>query len=110
MDFVFREEDRARFEEVRSGAKEIETRAASPKYQNIAVGDIITFSCGGDIFTKQVVKKYHWPSVEAMLAEVPLRRVMPDLDTLEQVKARYASYPDYEEKIKEFDLLGIEFE
>lgn len=106
--FVFREIDRARFEEVRSGPKEIETRAATPKYHAVKVGGTITFSCGRDSFTKKVTKVYHWPSVEAMLAEVPLKRVMPDLDTPEQVHARYASYPDYDKKLKEFGLVGFE--
>ena len=108
MRFVFREVDRARFEEVRNGPKTIETRAATEKYQAVKVGDELTFACGGDTFTKKVVKIYHWPSAEAMLAEVPLSKVMPDLETLAQVHARYASYPGYEEKIKQFGILGFE--
>lgn len=110
MLFVFREVDRARFEEVRSGPKAVETRAGGPKYQGVKAGDEITFSCGDDRFAKKVSKVYHWPSIEAMLAEVPLKRIMPDLDTIEQVRARYAGYPGYEEKIKEFGILGFELQ
>jgi ASC-1-like (ASCH) protein len=91
MNLVFREVDRARFDEVRNGPKEIETRAAGGKYEHIKAGDELTFSCGSDTFTKKVVQAYHWPSLEVMLAEVPLGRVMPDLTTIEQVKERYAS-------------------
>ncbi len=108
--FEFREVDCPRFEEVRSGLKQIETRGGGPKYEHIKVGDAITFSCGSDAFTKKVSKIYHWPSPEAMLAEVPLKRVMPDLDTVEQAKERYYSYPDYKEKIAAFGLVGFELE
>lgn len=107
--FVFREVDRDRFEEVRSGIKSIETRCGK-KYESVGVGDEIRLACGDDVLTKTVVKKYHWPSVEAMLAEVPLKRVMPDLENIEQAKARYASYPDYEEKIKREGILGFKLE
>jgi ASC-1-like (ASCH) protein len=107
MRLVFREVDRARFDEVQSGQKTIETRAATEKYKAIKVGDEITFACGSDTFTKKVAKIYHWPSIEAMLAEVPLSRVMPDLQTIEQVQERYASYPGYEEKIKDLGILGL---
>lgn len=110
MNLIFREEDRPRFEEVKSGIKKIETRAATPKYQKLGVGDEITFTCGEDSFTKTIAKRYHWPSVDAMFAEVPLKNVMPDIDSVEAAKARYASYPGYPEKIKQFGLLGFEFE
>lgn len=63
---VFREVDRARFEEVRSGIKAVETRAATPKYQSINIGDELQFSCGGDTFSKKVIKKFHWPSATGM--------------------------------------------
>ncbi len=43
-----------------------------------------------------------------MLAEVPLKRVMPDLENIEQVKARYASYPDYDERISKYGIIGFE--
>ena len=105
---VFREVDRARFDEVRDGVKAIETRAATPKYRAVNVGDELQFSCGGDTFSKKVIKKFHWPSVEAMLAEIPLKQAFPDLDTVEQVKTRYANYPAYEEKIKQFGIIGFE--
>ena len=108
MLLIFREVDRERFEEVRSGLKAIETRAGAEKYQAVQVGDEIKFKCGGDIFEKKVIKKYHWPTIEAMLAEVPLKRVMPELDTIEQAKARYASYPNYTEKIEKYGILGFE--
>jgi ASC-1-like (ASCH) protein len=108
MNFVFREVDKARFDEIKDGRKAIETRAGTPKYQVVKVGDVLTFSCGEDSFSKTVAKIYHWPTIEEMLAEVPLKKVMPEVNTIEEVRARYASYPRYEEKITEFGILGFE--
>lgn len=108
--FVFRAVDRARFEELRDGVKSIETRAGDAKYQDIKAGDEVTLSCGEDTFTKKVTKRYSWLSIEAMLADVDIKRVMPGLQTIEQIKERYYSYPEYKEKIAAFGLVGFELE
>ena len=104
----FRVIDRPRFDEVKSGIKKYETRAATKKYQPISEGDTITFVCGKDRFKKGVVKKYHFRSPQAMLKKLPLARIMPDVKTLAEVKKRYAPYPGYQEKIKEFGLFAFE--
>lgn len=104
----FEEVDRARFNEVRDGTKKIETRAMNEKYDSIEQGDEIMFTCGEDHFTKKVSKTYHWPTVEAMLIEVPLDKVMPGLLTVEEAKNRYSTYPGYMEKIEKGGILGFE--
>lgn len=104
----FREVDRERFDEVKSGVKSIETRANTEKYQTIDNGDAIMFSCGSDVFTKKVVRKYHWLTIEEMLEDVPLFKVMPDLTSIEQVRDRYNSYPSYDVKLKKYGILGLE--
>ena len=105
--FRFRVVDRARFEEVRSGLKEIETRAATVKYKPIAVGDTITFVCGKKRFKKTIAQKHHFKSPEAMLKKLQLKRIMPSIKNLSEMKERYASYPDYEKKIKKFGLFAF---
>ncbi len=105
---VFRAIDKESFEELRAGSKSLETRAATPKYQKVEAGDLFTFKCDGDSFTKVVTAKHHWPSLEAMFAEIPFKRISPDLDTVEAAIKRYASYPGYTEKIKEYGILGFE--
>lgn len=107
-DLEFREVDRARFEEVRSGLKSVETRAANEKYQSIEEGDEIHFICGQDSFSKKVRKIYYWPTIKAMLAEVPIEKMMPGLVTVEEAKKRYATYPDYLDKIAEKGIQGFE--
>ena len=104
----FEEKDRGRFNEIKEGFKKIETRAANAKYASIEEGDEILFTCGQDSFTKKVLKTYHWPTVEAMCAEVPLEEVMVGLFTVEQAKQRYATYPGYTERIKEGGILGFQ--
>jgi len=104
----FRAVDRARFDEVRSGLKSVETRAATVKYQPIEVGDTLTFVCGEEQFVKEISKKFHWASVDAMVKEIDFKKIMPAVDSVEEMKGVYASYPGYEEKIREFGLFGFE--
>ena len=104
----FRQVDEARFEEVRSGLKSIETRAATIKYRPIQKGDTITFVCGKDRFTKEIATVQHFASPEEMVKKLPLQKIMPLVTSVEEMKKRYYSYPGYEEKIKEHGILAFE--
>ena len=103
----FRAKDKKNFEEVRTGLKEYETRAATVKYRPIEVGDELIFTCDGDKFSKVITQKFHWPTIDAMVKEVPFKKIMPSVASLEAMKKAYASYPGYEDKIKQFGLLGF---
>ena len=103
----FRSVDRARFNEIRTGEKQYETRAATEKYRAIREGDTITFVCGKKRLEKEIAKVFYFRTPAAMRRGLPLAQVMPDLTTLAEVKARYASYPDYTEKIQKFGLLAF---
>ena len=107
---TFREQDKNNFDAIKSGEKTIESRAGTGKYKEIEVGDEIVFECAGETLSKTVKKIYHWASVEQMIEEVPLKSVIPWVKTVEEAKAVYASFPSYEEKIKEFGILGFELE
>lgn len=104
----FRAVDKDNFDEVKSGVKAIETRAGTVKYQPVAVGDTLTFVCGPERCVKKVVKRYHWPSVDEMVEEIDFKKVMPTVGSVAEMKKVYASYPNYEQKIKEYGLLGFE--
>src|SRR3989344_5997930 len=95
----FRKIDKKNFEEVRSGLKSIETRAATVKYYPIEVGDTLTFMCDGERFSKKIIKKYHWSNIDTMIKEIPFKKIMPSTNSIEEVKKVYASYSGYEEKI-----------
>ncbi len=104
----FRAVDKKNFEEVKSGIKSIETRAGTIKYQPIEIGDTLTFVCGKDRCVKKIIKKFHWHSINAMVKEIGFKKVMPSVESVDEMKKMYASYPNYEEKIKEHGLLGFE--
>lgn len=106
----FREQDKNSFDAIRSGEKRIETRAATEKYTVIEAGDMIVFECARETFSKTVVVRYLWKTVEAMVKEVPLKKVIPWVETVEEAKAVYASFPGYEEKIKQFGIVGFDLE
>ena len=77
----FREVDKERFEEIKNGVKAIETRAGTKEYQSIEAGGEIKFVCGNDVFSKKILRKYHWSTIEDMLTEVPIKKVMPTTTT-----------------------------
>jgi ASC-1-like (ASCH) protein len=45
-----------------------------------------------------------------MVKEIPFKKINPSVDSVEEMKKVYASYPDYESKIKQFGLLGFKLE
>lgn len=104
----FRAVDKKNFEEVRSGIKSIETRAGTIKYQPIKVGDTLVFVCGQGQCFKEITRKFHWPSIDAMVKEINFKKIMPSVESVDEMKKIYASYPDYMKKIKEYGLLGFE--
>lgn len=106
----FRVIDKQNFDEIKQGRKLIETRAGTIKYQPIRVGDMLTFVCGQERCVKKISKRFHWSSIDAMLKEVDLKKIMPLVRSVEEMKKSYASYSGYEEKIKEHGLLGFELE
>lgn len=106
----FRAVDKNNFDEVKIGNKSIETRAGTIKYQPIEVGDTLIFVCGQEQCMKKISKKFHWASIDAMVKEINFKKIMPSVESVEKMKKVYASYPDYEKKIKEYGLLGFELE
>lgn len=107
---VFRKSDKGNFEEIKNGSKSLETRANSVKYESIEAGDTLIFSCDGEKLSKQVSKRYHWKSIDEMVKEIPFKKIMPSIESVDEMKKVYASYPNYTDKIKEHGLLGFELE
>ena len=104
----FRAIDKSNFDALKSGAKSMETRAATPKYRQIQPGDILAISCAGDTMRKEVKSVQIFPSVEAMFREIPMESVMPEARTLEDALREYHSYPGYEEKLAEYGVIALE--
>ena len=106
----FRAVDKKNFDEVKNGSKPIETRAATVKYKPIEVGDTLIFVCGKERLSKKVIKKHHFPSIDAMIEKIPYKQVMPSVKSVEEMKKAYSSYSGYDEKIKEFGIFAFELE
>lgn len=106
----FRAVDKKNFDEVKNGSKPIETRAATVKYQPIEVGDILLFVCGKERLEKKIIKKRHFPSIDAMIKKIPYKEIMPSVKSVEEMKKAYSSYSGYDEKIKEFGIFAFELE
>src|SRR5690349_148874 len=102
-----RKTDTEIFNDIRTGRKSVETRAATKRYLPVAAGDTLTFVCGKDRFTKTITKRFHWKSITAMLKEVPFQKIMPSVGSVENLKKAYASYPGYKEKLRKYGLLGF---
>ena len=104
----FRVTDRDIFEAVRSGAKTVETRAATVKYMDIAAGDELVFRCGRDSFRKKVARVRQFGTITGLLRRYRPRQIHPAAATAADLKAMYAGFPGYREKIRKFGLMAME--
>ena len=104
----FRKTDKKNFLELKNGSKTIETRAASPMYQNIEAGDILRITCGNDVQRKKVMNVRHFRSVDSMLKKISFKKIMPSLSSAAEVKKAYFSYPNYREKLVKYGILVLE--
>jgi len=102
-----REVDRSIFNDIVSGKKTIETRAATKKYRDIQAGDTLSFKCGEDTFIKNILASTHYDSLEAMFADIPLDKVLPQATTIDEAKKIYYSFPRYEEKIAAHGIMAF---
>ncbi|MDB5259749.1 MAG: hypothetical protein JWO73_957 [Candidatus Taylorbacteria bacterium] len=103
----FRAKDKKNFLEVKNGSKPIETRAATVKYQPIEVGDELVFVCSGEKFSKKILKKEHFKSIDEMIGKIPFSDIMPSVKSVPEMKKAYASYSGYDEKIKKFGIFAF---
>jgi len=104
----FRAKDKFNFLDLKRGAKNIETRAGTPKYRQVTAGDKLIIVCGKDKVTKTVKKTHHFRSLGALLKHFPLKRINPDLNTIAEARKRWYSYPGYKERIKQYGIVAWE--
>lgn len=106
--FKFADSNRKIFEAIKIGRKKVETRAATERYKDIAVGDSIMFTCGKDCFERTVGRVTLFSGVDEMLTKYKVEDIDPTRHTADELKRLYATFPDYGEKIKEFGLIALE--
>lgn len=102
----FRTVNRDVFKAVISGEKKIETRAATPKYREVKIGDVLTLVCGRDKADKKVVSVELFRSIGAILKKHKPVEINPDTKTAKEARAMWHSFPGYDEKIKKFGLVA----
>lgn len=109
MRLVFNKNNKDIFDAVRDGRKKVETRAATVKYKNLQEGEPVSFSCGGESFEKKIAKVTHFGSFDALFKKYKPSDINPKMKTKEEIMNMCYSFPGYEEKIKEFGIVAIEF-
>ncbi len=102
-----RQVDKFVFDSIKDGQKTIETRAATNRYRKIKQGDILVFSCIGEKLEKEIEKVDYFKSIDEMLKTVDFKKIMPFVDSVEEMKQVYYSFPDYQEKIKKVGLVAF---
>lgn len=103
----FRQADRAIFEDVRSGRKTVETRAATVKFRNIKPGDTVILICGKDKFEKKVRKAEIFKNIADLISKYKIKDIAPHLSTEEELRQMYAGFPGYGEKIAKSGLVAL---
>ncbi|MGM0629443.1 MAG: ASCH domain-containing protein [Patescibacteria group bacterium] len=108
--FKIRQIDKLVFDSIKDGRKSIETRAASVKYHKVEPGDILIFVCENQRLEKKVKKVDLYKSIDEMVDVIDLKKIMPFVNSVDEMKKTYYSFPNYEEKIQKFGLIAFEFE
>lgn len=104
----FRAVNKDTFEAIKSGRKKVETRAATKRYADIKVGDIIIFICGKNSFQRKVKKVQIFETITAMLRKYKMKDINPFAKTEKEFRETYYSYSGYREKIKKHGLVAME--
>jgi ASC-1-like (ASCH) protein len=100
-----RQVDKVFFEVIKEGRKTIESRAAIDRYRKIKEGDVLVFVCGSEKLEKKVKKVEYYKTIEEMTKVINFKKVMPFVDSIEEMKKVYFSFPDYKQKIDKFGLV-----
>jgi len=105
-----RASDKKIFTAIKTGAKKVETRAASSKYAAMQAGDEVVFVCGKERFTKTISSAKIYKSLPALLRAHKPAEINPAMRTARELREMYASFPGYEAKIRRFGLIALELE
>jgi len=106
----FRTINRDIFQAIVEGKKRFETRAATPKYMKIKVGDILTLVCGNEKVEKRVKNVEHFQTIGALLKKYKPQMINPSIRSDKEARAMWGSFPNYKEKIKKYGLVVWELE
>jgi ASC-1-like (ASCH) protein len=106
LNLIFREQDKDSFNRIKNGEKLYETRAGLPEYLGISAGDELIITCGTDTITKTVKEALHFKTQEELLEKISVEDIMPAGTTNEELIARWNSFPNYPERIKQYGIIA----
>jgi len=104
----FRARDKEIFEAIKSGAKTVETRAGTAKYQNVKVGNSLICVCGGEKLEKSIAAFTIFKTPEALVKKYKPRSIHPAATSLADLLKMWHSFPGYKEKIAQFGIAAFE--
>ncbi len=96
--------DKIVFDSIRNEEKTIETRANTDKYQKIKKDDVLVFICGSEKIEKRVKSVRTFENIDELTKSIDFKKIMPFVDSIEEMKKVYYGFPKYKEK---FDKFGI---
>lgn len=110
---IFRLEDKATFNKIKSGEKTVEPRALDPHnpeksfYGEIVSGDTIEFICGKESFVRSVkdLRKYH--SLAEFLENESLELIFGKGISKETAEKSF-NFPGYKERLEKHGIVAIE--
>jgi len=100
-----RKVDKIVFDSIKENKKTIETRAATDKYRKIEKNDILVFVCDNETIEKEIKKVECYKNIDQMVKVIDFKKIMPFVNSIEEMKKVYFSFPGYKEKIEKFGLV-----
>ncbi len=99
--------DKTVFDSIKNKKKIIETRAATNKFRKIEKDDILVFVCEDKRLEKQIKQVKLFESIDKMLEKIDFKKVMPFVNSADEMKKVYYSFSGYKEKIDKFGLIAF---
>jgi ASC-1-like (ASCH) protein len=97
--------DKRVFDQIVSGTKTIETRAATKDFN---VGDRVIFKCGKDISEKTIASVRKYVDFEEYLKKEDLTKVFGPGITADEARRIHYSFPGYKEKLEKYGIVAFE--
>jgi len=99
--------DKIAFDSIKNKKKIIETRAATDKFRKIEKDDILVFVCEDKRLEKQIKQVKLFESIDKMLEKIDFKKIMPFINSADEMKKVYYSFSGYKEKIDKFGLIAF---
>ncbi|MFA5047760.1 MAG: ASCH domain-containing protein [Patescibacteria group bacterium] len=105
---IFRDCDQETFNLIKNGQKKIETRAGLPEYFEIKARDLVNFICGDYACEKEIKNVSVFPSLNDLFKVYEPEQIDSSISTIEEMTAKYMSFPGYPERIEKSGIIVFE--